>query len=105
MVKISLAETDYIVETLSGGEKETFHILHGTYNGKKYLAAVVSEGSVILEGEEALHLKEKAVAIYLRQRTVLEQAADFLKSDSVYIEKSNAVPEGTERELLRFLMD
>jgi len=104
VVKILLADADYIIETLSNEKKDTFHISKGLYNGKRYVTAVANEGSVILEGEDLLHLKQKAAAIYIRQRTVLESAADFLKSDSVYIEKSNAVPEGKERELLRFLM-
>jgi hypothetical protein len=105
MVRITLAEIDYIIETLSGGEKETFHIFQGIYQGKKYLAAVVSEGSVILEGEEVLHLKEKAVAVYVKQRTILERVADFLKSENVYLEKTDAVPKGRERDLLRFLIN
>jgi hypothetical protein len=104
MVRITLADTDYLIETLSGGEKETFHIAKGVYNGKRYLAVVVTGDAVILEGDENLHLKEKAAAVYIRQRSVLEQAADFLKSDGVYLDRSNAVPEGKERDLLRHLM-
>ncbi len=104
MVRITLAETDYIIETLSGGEKESFHISKGIYHGKKYLTAVVIEGSVILEGEEELHLKERAVAVYVKQRTILERAAEFLEGESIYLEKTDAVPKGRERDLLRFLI-
>jgi hypothetical protein len=104
MVKITLADTDYIIETLSGGKKETFHISQGMYHGKKYLQALVSEGSLILEGEELLHLTEKAAAVYVKQRTILERAAEFLENESVYLEKSDAVPKGRERDLLRFLI-
>jgi hypothetical protein len=104
MVKITLADTDYIIETLSCGKKESFHITQGMYQGKKYLQAVVSEGSIILEGEEVLLLKEKVAAVYVKQHTILERAAEFLKSESVYLEKSDAVPKGRERDLLRLLI-
>jgi hypothetical protein len=104
MVKIALADGDYVIETISGGKKETFHFSKGIYDGKLYLTAVMTDNSIILEGEENLCLKDKATAVYIRHRTVVEQAADFLKDDSIYMGKSDAVPEGKEKELLHFLM-
>jgi hypothetical protein len=104
MVNISLTDSDYLIECLSARKKETFHICKGIYDGKHYLTAVLTDNSIILEGEDNLLLKDNVMAVYVRHRTVVEQAVDFLEDDAVYMEKSKAVPEGKEKELLNFLM-
>jgi intein/homing endonuclease len=106
MFKLQLSEADYIIEAFCPKGKETFHIAKGMYEDKRYEAVIITAGLIILDGEESLQLSENVSAVYInmKRRTILDQIAEFLKNDDVYMEKVDAVPKDKERELLRFLI-
>jgi hypothetical protein len=107
MTKLHLAKHEIILKIYSelGDQPEIIEIKNGSYNKKVYASLVMSEGSVILEGDEMAVLATGTKAVTLQIKNNVMKLAELLNNDSIYIDGINAIPEGRERELLQALLE
>lgn len=108
MTRIDLLYHTVILKILSESEKTTkeIKIKNGCYQKKQYSTIILSEESVIIEGSAGaavISINTKLVDIKIR--SAVEIVAKKLNDSSVYIDRSDAVPEGMERAMLRLIME
>lgn len=66
---------------------------------------MIGSSSIILEGDGNFALSGNVLAVYVRPLSVLEKLSAILESKEVYMEKADAIPHGSEREVLQKLLE
>lgn len=106
-IKIHLLHNDIVFDVaLTDKKKEKIEIKSGVYQGKQYVNAIITNNSLLLEGdmENVVVISNSCIAIYITVKSIIERIADIMQDESVYISKMNAISEGKEREILEQLI-
>lgn len=102
MIKIRLIGNDINFTLLRNGKTEIIEIKNGSYNEVSYHNVIISNNALILEGENSLAF-DSIVGVYVTPKTAAEKIADILQDNSVCLVGVDAIPKGSEREILERL--
>lgn len=108
MTRVDLLYHTVKLKILSESEKtiKEIEIKNGYYQKKQYSTIILSEDSVIIEGSTgAAVLSVNTKLVDIKIRSAVEIVAEKLNDSSVYIDRSDAVPEGMGRAMLRLIME
>ena len=75
-------------------------IKDGKYKSCYYSSLLMAENNVILQGDESVIIHGEAKLITLEVKNIKTEIAEITGSDAIYIEGVNAIPKGSEREIL-----
>ncbi len=107
MTKIWLYNQEVSICIYSEGGKEPrkLTINNGMHNKKKFSSLVLSEGDVILDGNDGMFvLATGTKTITVNITDTLTKLAKQLGNEDIYFNGIDAVPEGKEKELLQALI-
>lgn len=107
MVKICLYNQEVSIGIYNEGGKEPRKVLikNGKHNKKKYSSLILSEGNIILDGNnEIFILATGAKTVIIIMIDTITKLAKHLGSNDIHFDGIRAVPDGKEKELLQTLI-
>ena len=86
-------------------QAKTIELKDGTYNKNVYISLLISDGTVMLEGDDITILETNAKYVVIEPESVSTALGRLLGYKIHHCERIEEVPEGKERELLAALLD
>jgi hypothetical protein len=88
-----------------GSDAKAIEIKNGVYENLQYTSLVILGDTIIIDGDEPIILVDRVKMTDLKILSAVDMIAEALNDDSAYIYKTDAIPEGREREILRAITE